>query len=121
MSLSNSIPPYQESIRMSLYQFLGGLLQVCPDRESTVAVMLEELTKIARITPEDNNSNFHNDMIKPILKSAVYILTIKHNILLEDTKKAFGNNNDAWPKPVRKSILEQKQLVDSLNEYIDQL
>jgi hypothetical protein len=106
---------------MSLYQFLGGLLQSCPDRESSVAVILEELTRIARITPEDDKSNFHNDIIKPIIKSVVYILTIKHNILLEDTKQAFGDSNTLWPKPVKESILEQKQLINSLNEYIDKL
>lgn len=111
----------QEAIRMSLYQFLGGLLHLCPDRESAIAVMLEELTRISRINPDDDNSNYNTDMIKPILKSAVYIITIRHNTLLEDTKQAFGTDNSKWPKPVKKSILEQKQLVDSLNDYIDQL
>ena len=119
--MPNKNTSQQESIRMSLHQFLGGLLQICPDREAAIAVILEELTKISRVSPENDNSNFHTDMVKPILKSAVYIITIRHNILLEDTKQAFGTDNSKWPKPVRKSILEQKQLVDSLNDYIDQL
>lgn len=115
--MSNS----QESIRMSLYQFIGGLLQLCPDREATIAVILEELTKISRLTPEQDNSNFHNDMIKPILKSTVYIITVRYNNLLNDTKITFGENKDFWPEPVKSTLDSNKVLIDLLNGYINQL
>lgn len=106
---------------MALYQFFGGIIEQTKDREQTTAIVLEELVKFSRLDPDDETSGFFLDMIKPILKSVVYIITIRHNILLEDTKQAFGTDNSKWPKPVEKSILEQKQLVDSLNDYIDQL
>ena len=108
----------QEAIRMSLYQFIGGLLQLCPDREAAIAVILEELTKISRIEPTKDDSNFHNDMTKPILKSTLYILTIRYNNLLNDTKTAFGDN---WPKPVKDSLDNNKALIDLLTNYINQL
>lgn len=118
--MSNYIPN-QESIRASLYQFLGGLLQLCPDREAAIATLLEELTKISRIRPENDNSNFHSDMIKPILKSAVYILTIRFNDLLNDTIKAFGEDKTFWPEPVRNTLDNDRQLIEMFNKYIDQL
>ena len=111
----------QESIRMSLYQFIGGLLQLCPDREASIAVILEEITKISRLTPEDDNSNFHNDMIKPILKATAYILSIRYNNLLNDTQKTFGEHKDFWPQPVKNTLDNDKYLIDLLNNYINQL
>lgn len=106
---------------MALYQFFGGIMEQTKDKEQTTAIILEELVKFSRLDPDDETSGFFSDMIKPILKSVVYIVTIRHNILLEDTKQAFGIDDSKWPKPVKESILEQKQLVDSLNDYIDQL
>lgn len=108
----------QESIRMSLYQFLGGLIQICQDREAAIATMLEELTKIARIEPDKDDSNFNSDMIKPILKSAVYILSVRYNNLLNDANKTFGDNH---PEPVKNTLNNDKQLVEMLNKYIDNL
>ena len=108
----------QESIRMSLYQFFGGLLQLCPDREASIAVILEELTKLSRQNPDDDNSKFYPDMIKPILKATLYILTVRYNNLLNDTKTAFGDN---WPKPVKDSLDNDKALIDLLTNYINQL
>ena len=113
--------PSQESIRTSLYQFLGGLLQLCPNREASIAAILEEITKISRIRPEDDNSTFHSDMIKPILRSAMYILTIRFNILLNDTTAAFGEDKQFWPEPVKKTLDNDRQLIEMLNKYIDQL
>ena len=108
----------QESIRMSLYQFLGGLIQICQDREAAIAIMLEELTKIARVEPDKDDSNFNSDMIKPILKSAVYILSVRYNNLLNDANKTFGDNH---PEPVKDTLNNNKQLVEMLNKYIDNL
>ena len=119
--MSNKYTPNQEAIRMSLYQFLGGLLQLCPDREAAIAVILEELTKISRIRPEDDNSNFHTDMIKPILRSAVYILTVIFNNLLNDTTKAFGEDKQFWPEPVKNTLDNDRQVIEMFNKYIDQL
>lgn len=108
----------QESIRMSLYQFLGGLIQICQDREAAIAVMLEELTKISRQDPDKDDSSFHSDMIKPILKSTAYILSIRYNNLLNDANKTFGNN---IPAPVKTTLDNDKQLIEMLNKYIEQL
>ena len=108
----------QDSIRMSLYQFLGGLLQICQNREAAVAIMLEELTKLARQDPDDNNSDFYPDMIKPVLKSTAYILSIRYNNLLNDANKTFGNN---IPAPVKTTLDNDKQLIEMLNKYIEQL
>ena len=110
----------QDTIRMSLHQFIGGLIQFCPDREAVIAVIVEELTKIARIEPEDNNSQFHTDLIKPILKSTVYVLTIRYNKLLTDTINIFGEK-EKWPTPVKTAIDNDKNLIDSLNEYINKI
>ena len=119
--MSSKYTPSQESIRMSLHQFLGGLLQLYPDREAAIAVIVEELTRISRIRPEDDNSNFYTDMIKPILRSAVYILTIRFNILLNDTTAAFGEDKQYWPIPVKNTLDNDRQLIEMLNKYIDQL
>lgn len=119
--MPNKNTSQQESIRMSLHQFLGGLLQLCPDREAAIAVILEELTKISRIRPEDDNSNFHVDMIKPILRSAIYILTIRFNNLLNDTIKVFGEDKQFWPEPVKNTLDNDRQLIEMFNKYIDQL
>ena len=108
----------QDSIRMSLYQFLGGLLQICQNREAAVAIMLEELTKLARQDPDDNNSDFYPDMIKPILKSTAYILSIRYNNLLNDANKTFG---DDCPSPIKNTLDDNRQLIEMLNKYIDQL
>lgn len=108
----------QEAMRASLYQFFGGLLQLCPDREAVVAVIQEELTKLSRQDPDDNNSDFYPDMIKPILKSAAYILTIKYNNLLNDANKTFGDNH---PSPVKRTLDDNRQLIEMLNKFIDQL
>ena len=53
----------QEAIRMSLFQFLGGLTKVCPDNESIVATISEELVRISRIDPALDDSDLHKDMI----------------------------------------------------------
>ena len=116
MRLNNS----QDAIRMSLHQFIGGLIQFCPDREAVIAVIVEELTKIARLEPEDNNSQFHTDLIKPILKSTAYVLTIRYNKLLTDTINIFGEK-EKWPTPVKTAIDNDKNLIDSLNEYINKI
>ena len=108
----------QDTIRMSLYQFLGGLIQIYQDREAAIAVIIEELTKLARQDPDDDNSNFYSDMIKPILKSTVYILSIRHNNLLADANKTFGDNH---PEPVKNTLNNDKQLIEMLNKYIEQL
>lgn len=119
--MSNKYTPNQESIRMSLHQFLGGLLQLCPDREATIAVIIEEITRISRLNPENDESNFYIDMIKPILRASVYILTIRFNTLLNDTIKAFGEDKQFWPEPVKNTLDNDRQLIEMFNKYIDQL
>lgn len=111
----------QDSIRMSLHQFFGGLISFCPDREAVVAVIQEELTKIARIDPEDNNSQFHSDLIKPILKSTVYIITIRYNKLFNDAISTFGEDRSYWPNAVILAIEKDKALIETLNKYIEEI
>lgn len=111
----------QEAIRMSLYQFLGGLLHLCPDREAAIAVMLEELVRISRINPDKDNSNYNTDMIKPILKSSIYIITVRYNNLLNDTIQAFGEDEKFWPEPVKNTLDNDKQFIEQFNKYIDQI
>ena len=106
--------PHQETIRASLYQFLGGLVMGSPDKESVIALISEELVKIS--TKEDET--FDNNMIKPILKSVVYILTVKYNKLLTDSTNTFGHN---IPNTISESLNIQKELIDNLNEYIKNL
>lgn len=119
--MPNNYTPNNEAIRMSLHQFLGGLLQICPNRESAIAVIIEEITKISRIDPTKDNSNFYNDMIKPILKSAVYIITIRYNNLLNDTIKTFGEDKQFWPEPVKNTLDNDRQFIEQFNNYIDHL
>ena len=116
--MPNNYTPNQESIRASLYQFFGGLLQISPNRESAIAIVMEELTRISRQDPDDNNSDFYPDMIKPILKSTVYILSIKYNNLLNDATNTFG---DTYPRPVKDTLDNNRQLIEMLNKYIYQL
>ncbi len=113
--------PSSEAIRMSLHQFLGGLIQFCPDREMAIAIIIEELVKISKIHPEDDNSLLYVDMIKPILRSAIYILTIRFNNLLNDSINTFGENKEFWPEAVKTVIDNDRQLIEQFNKYIDQL
>ena len=106
--------PHQETIRASLYQFLGGLVMGSPDKESVIALISEELVKIS--TKEDET--FDNNMIKPILKSVVYILTVRYNNLLKDSTNTFGHK---IPDSITESLNKQKALIDELNIYINNL
>lgn len=104
----------QETLRASLVQFFGALLISSPNGEVASGIIMEELTKMA-LTEEDK---FNTDMIKPIFKSVVYILTVRYNKLLSDAKSTFNSN---IPKNVQKSLDSQKELIDQLNKYIGEL
>lgn len=111
----------QDTIRMSLYQFFGGLLQLTQDKEQTVAIILEELTRISKLDPDDDSSGFYLDMIKPIIKASAYILTINYNKLISDSINAFGEDRNKWPIPVMDGVANELKLIEQLNKYIDKL
>jgi hypothetical protein len=103
----NNYDPQQETIRSAFHQFLGGVIQCSPNRESVVALIEEELVKIA------------DDDIKPILKAAVYVMTIKYNKALEDAQKAFGKDN--IPSQISNALYKDKHLIKELENYINKL
>jgi hypothetical protein len=121
MPMASNYTPNQEAMRASLYQFLGGLAQICPEKEIITAIAAEELVRISRLNPDKDNSDFQVNMIKPILKSAVYTITVRYNNLLNDTKKTFGEDKTFWPQPVAEKLEQDRALIESLNNYINQL
>lgn len=105
----------EEALRGSLYQFLGAVFNSYNSTEQAIAIILEELIKV--ITNNDLKS-FQNDSIKPILKSAYFILSQKYDKQLEDSNRAFNNK---IPAPIKMKLAQDKQLIDLLNKYIEQL
>ena len=106
----------EETLRASLYQFLGVVLNSYADPEQAIAVILEEITKV--IAEDEKMQDFKPELIKPILKSSQYIMTTRYNKLLEDSKRAFGEN---YPIPVKLKLDNDKQLINLLDLYIKQL
>jgi len=102
------------TIRASMVQFIGAILSSYPNGEVAMGLVMEELVKLSM----KDNDVFDNDMIKPMLKAVVYILTVRHNKLLEDAKTTFQSN---IPDAIQKSLDSQKELIDSLNKYIGEL
>lgn len=112
----NNVNLREETLRASLYQFLGVVLNSYSDPEQAIAVILEEITKV--IAEDEKMKDFKPELIKPILKSGQYILTTRYNKLLEDSKQAFGDN---YPVPVKLKLDNDKQLINLLDLYIKQL
>ena len=106
----------QNSLRMNFYQFVGGILASYNDKEQAMAIIMEELTKVA--STNEDIKEFDTSLIKPILKAAEYILSCRHDKLLEDSQKTFGDN---IPAPIRKALEENKTLANNLKQYIDKL
>ena len=104
----------QETLRASMIQFVGAILSSSPNGEVAMGLVMEELVKLAM---KDEDS-FNNDMIKPMIKAVVYVLTIRYNKLLGDAQTTFQSN---IPETVKQSLDSQKDLIEQLNKYIGEL
>lgn len=107
----------QETLRASMIQFVGAILSNSANGEVGMGLIMEELVKLTM----RSDDTFNNDMIKPMIKAVIYVLTIKYNKLLTDTITAFGEDREKWPTPVVNAINDNKNLIEHLNKYIGEL
>lgn len=89
-----------------------------PDPAKAIAVVLEELTKLASKNPDNLESGFQPELIKPMMKSVEYITTIRYNNLLKDSQETFKNN---IPEPIQKSLNDDKQMIELIRNYINRI
>ena len=115
MSLNN-INLREETLRASLYQFIGSVLNSYSDPEQAIAVIMEELTKV--VATDKELKTFNTDLIKPMIKAIYYIMSNRYDKLLIDSKNAF---KDEIPIPVKIKLDNDKQLLALLDNYIKQL
>jgi hypothetical protein len=106
----------QNSLRSNLYNFLGAVLLSYSNKEEAISIIIEELTKI--ISKEGDAKIFENNTVKPLLKAASFVISQRHDKLLEDSKETFGDN---IPKFIMQSLNDDKELVNQLQEYIKKL
>ena len=104
------------SLRTALYQFIGSVLISYNNPEQAISIILEEITKV--ISKEGDAKDFDNKTVKPLIKAASFIISQRHDKLLEDSKKAFGDNT---PKQINDSLNKDKELVEALQDYIKRL
>ena len=114
MNLNNNLR--EETLRASLYQFIGSVLNSYSDPEQAIAIIMEELTKV--VATDNELKEFNNDLIKPIIKATQYIITTKCNKALEDANNTFQND---VPTPIKIRLDNNKHMLDLLNLYIKQL
>lgn len=112
----NNVNLREETLRASLYQFMGTVLNSYPDPEQAIAIIMEEITKV--VAEDESLQTFKNDLIKPILKSCQYIMSVRYNKLLQDSKETF---KDDIPIPVKLKLDNDKQMLALLDIYIKQL
>ena len=65
--------------------------------------------KITLVRHGQTDANFSN------------ILQGRANNLLNDTTKAFGEDKQFWPEPVKNTLDNDRQVIEMFNKYIDQL
>lgn len=106
----------EETLRASLFQFIGTVLNSYPDPEQAIAVIMEELTKV--VATDEDLKTFNSDLIRPLLKAMYYIIANRHDKLLMDAKETFKENT---PIPVKLKLDNDKQLLALLDNYIKQL
>jgi Asp-tRNA(Asn)/Glu-tRNA(Gln) amidotransferase C subunit len=106
----------QNSLRSNLYNFLGAVLLSYSNKEEAISIIIEELTKI--ISKEGDAKIFENNTVKPLLKAASFVISQRHDKLLEDSKETFGDN---IPEFIMQSLNDDKELVNQLQEYIKKL
>ena len=106
----------EETLRASLYQFIGSVLNSYSEPEQAIAIILEELTKV--IAKDEELKEFDTELIRPILKSCQYIISTRYDKLLKDSNEAFPQG---IPNPVKIRLENTKHMLDLLNIYIKQL
>ena len=106
----------EDSLRSSLYQFFGAALSSAVSAEAGIALIIEELTKLASTNAD--TTQFDKTLIKPMIKSTHYIITQQYNNLLKDSKDTFQDN---IPIPVKVKLDMDKKLIELLDGYIKQL
>jgi hypothetical protein len=112
----NNVNLREETLRASLYQFIGSVLNSYPDPEQAIAVIMEELTKV--VATDEELKVFNTDLIKPMIKAIYYIITNRYDKLLLDSRNTF---KDEIPIPVKIKLDNDKQLLALLDSYIKQL
>jgi uncharacterized membrane protein YheB (UPF0754 family) len=106
----------QNSLRANLYNFLGAILLSYSNKEEAISIITEELVK--SISKEGDAKEFDNKTVKPLLKAASFVISQRHDKLLEDSKNTFGDN---IPKQINDSLDKDKELVEALQDYIKRL
>ena len=111
----------QETIRNSLWNFMGNLLTASAftetkAKESVTALMSEELCKFCK-----NEDETTVDMVasKPLLKSAVWILEARLNEVKAERSK-LDEGTPAY-EYLTKGIEDMSNLIASLNSFISNL
>ena len=107
----------EEALRINLYQFIGGVLASYTDPEQAISIIVEELVKV--ISSNEENTEFENYSMRPLIKSVQYIISqryIKNKELLE---QAF--TEVPIPVELQRVLNEDKQLLDLLDKYIKKL
>lgn len=108
----------EETLRSSLFQFLGAIISSYPDPAQAIAIVLEELVKLASKDPNNLETGFQPELIKPMIKSVEYVTTIQYNNLLKDSQETFKNN---IPEPIQKSLNNDKQMIELIRNYINRI
>ena len=106
----------EDALRINLYQFFGAAIASSVDGEAGMALIIEELTKLA--STDNESKHFDKKLIKPIIKAVHYIITQEYNNLLIDSQKTFQNN---IPLPVKTKLDSDRKLIEMLDSYIKQL
>ena len=111
----NNINLREETLRASLYQFIGTVLNSYTDPEQAIAIVLEELTKV--VATDETLTDFNNNLIKPIFKTIVFIMKTRYNKLKEDATQTFKD----IPSYVQTELDNNLNLINSLESYINKL
>lgn len=103
----------QEAIRVSLWNFMGSLLDASmheenKKKESVTALMSEELCKFCR----DKDNKINMKAAKPVLKSAVWIL---------EARKLEISSLPVKSEAIDSTVKDLDDLIASLNNYIDKI
>lgn len=102
---------------MNFYQFIGGILASYSDSEQAISIIVEELIKI--ISSNEDNTEFENKNIRPLIKSVQYIISqryLKNKELMENAFKGI-----VIPAELQNKLNEDKELLDLLDKYIKKL
>lgn len=107
----------EEALRINLYQFIGGVLASYTDPEQAISIIVEELVKV--ISSNEENTEFENYSIRPLIKSVQYIISQRYIKNKESLEQAFAEV--PIPVELQRILNEDKQLLDLLDKYIKKL